>query len=135
MTTHIYAGAAKWTTGDQAHRPGGLFRLRVGDGGWRRLGGGLPEDADVHAIAIHPRDARTIYAGTQHGPYRSTDGGDHWTALPFPDAGRTVWSFLWDPRDANVLYAGTAPGVSESLTGTPTIFTLPAAGCSWFSPR
>src|SRR5687768_3319878 len=109
MTTRIFAGAAQVSAEGQTSRGGGLFRRSAGDEGWQRVGGGLPDDAEVRAIALHPRDPQTIYAGTQHGPYRSTDGGQRWTGLAFPDPGMVVWSFLFSPRDPRVLYAGTAP--------------------------
>ena len=120
MTTQVYAGAGQFSAGSTSAQSSGIFRRAIGEG-WQRLGGGLPDDAEVRAIAIHPRDARVIYAGTQHGPYRSQDGGDHWAALGFPDKGMTVWSFLFHPRDANVLYAGTAPAaVYKSDNGGDT---------------
>jgi photosystem II stability/assembly factor-like uncharacterized protein len=101
--------------------------MTLGDGGWRPLAGGLPEGAEVRAIAVHPRDARVIYAGTEHGPYRSPDGGDHWTRLGFPDEGMAVWSFLFHPRDPRVMYAGTAPAaVYRSGDGGDTWRRLPA---------
>jgi photosystem II stability/assembly factor-like uncharacterized protein len=62
-----------------------------------------------------------IFAGTQHGPYQSQDGGDHWAALGFPDRGMTVWSFLFHPQDADTLYAGTSPAaVYKSVNGGDT---------------
>ena len=109
MTTRIYAGAAHGSMEAQPPRPGGLFRRAIGDDRWRRLEGGLPGDVEVRAIAVHPRDAQVIYAGTQHGPYRSVDGGERWTALGLPDAGMAVWSFLFHPVDLSVPYAGAAP--------------------------
>jgi photosystem II stability/assembly factor-like uncharacterized protein len=109
MTTRIFAGAAQFTADAQTPRGGGLFRLSAGDKAWQRVEGGLPPDAEVRALALHPRDPQVIYAGTQHGPYRSTDGGQRWTALALPDPGMVVWSFLFSPRDPRVLYAGTAP--------------------------
>ncbi len=109
MTTRIYAGAAHWSVGEQTPDRGGLLRRASNDDGWQHLDDGLPGDVEVRALAIHPRDSQVIYAGTQYGPYRSVDGGDHWTALGLPDAGMVVWSFLFHPRDASVLYAGTAP--------------------------
>lgn len=132
MTTQVYAGAAQFSAGATTTPSGGLFRRVIGEARWQRLGGGLPDDVEVRAIAVHPRDSRVIYAGTQHGPYRSQDGGDHWTALGFPDRGMTVWSFLFHPRDANVLYAGTAPAaVYKSANGGDTwrrLSTLGAPG-------
>ena len=106
MTTRVYAGAGH---SGGAQGTSGMFRLVIGEDRWQRLRGGLPEDAEIRAIAIHPRDPEVIYAGTQDGPYRSTDGGEHWTALRFPDPGMAVWSILFHPRDPTVLYAGTAP--------------------------
>ncbi len=109
MTTRVYAGAAHGPDGAEASRSGGIFRRVFGEDRWRRLGGGLPEDVEVRAIAVHPRDSERIYAGTQHGPYRSTDGGDHWMAPSAFDSGMAIWSLLFHPRDPNVMYAGTAP--------------------------
>ena len=106
MVTKIYAGAARGF-GGSATAQGGLFRRALGDDRWQKLAGGLPADTEIHAIAMHPGDAQVVYAGTQEGPYRSTDGGDKWTAIPFPDGAKEVWSFLFDPRAARVMYAGT----------------------------
>ena len=127
MSTRVYAGAAQGLAGAETSGSGGIFRCLIGEDRWQRLGGGLPDDMEVRAIALHPGDSQVIYAGTQHGPYRSTDGGEHWTALDFPDAGMTVWSLLFHPRDASVLYAGTAPAaVYKSGDGGDTWRRLPA---------
>jgi photosystem II stability/assembly factor-like uncharacterized protein len=120
MATSIYAGAARGF-GGSATAHGGLFRRALGDAGWQKLGGGLPAESEIHAIAVHPGDAQVVYAGTQVGPYRSPDGGDHWTAIPFPDGAKEVWSFLFDPHDARVMYAGTSPAaVYKSDNGGDT---------------
>jgi len=127
MTTRVYAGAAQALAGAETSGSGGIFRCLIGEDRWQRLGGGLPDDVEVRAIALHPGDSQVIYAGTQHGPYRSTDGGEHWTALGFPDAGMTVWSLLFHPRDASALYAGTVPAaVYKSDDGGDTWRRLPA---------
>ncbi|HEY3064954.1 MAG TPA: hypothetical protein VGL09_04135 [Methylomirabilota bacterium] len=122
MSTRVYAGAGHWTSVGEDAQPGGLFRLTVGDDRWECLGGGLPPDADVRAIAIHPNDPRVIYAGTQHGAYRSDDGGDTWSATGALDAGATVWSFRFHPRDPEVIYAGTAP---------PAVYRSEDRGQTW----
>jgi len=121
MATQVFAGAAHWTAGAETKRSGGLYRMVVGDGGWRRVGGGLPDDAEVRAIAARPGDPSVIYAGTQRGPYRSTDGGGSWSALPLPDPGMAVWSMLFHPRDPRTMYVGTAPAaVYKSQDGGDT---------------
>lgn len=109
MTQYVYAGAAHWTTAGDAKHPGGLLRQVVGESDWQRLSGGLPDQAEVRAIVIHPENPQIVYAGTQHGPYRSTDSGAHWERLDFPDPGMIVWSILFHPQNPQVLYLGTAP--------------------------
>jgi photosystem II stability/assembly factor-like uncharacterized protein len=109
MATALYIGAAHTIVTDRARHRGGMFRRTPGDGGWQRLTGGLPDDADVRAIAIDPRDARVVFAGTQYGPYRSGDAGERWEAVSLPDRDAVVWSLAFDPRDPRTMYAGTAP--------------------------
>ena len=109
MTQYVYAGAAPWSGASDTTLPGGLFRQAVGENEWDALSKGLPDRAEVRAIAIHPNNPQIVYAGTQYGPYRSTDSGDHWERLNFPDKDMVVWSFLFHPQNPQILYLGTAP--------------------------
>jgi photosystem II stability/assembly factor-like uncharacterized protein len=77
-----------------------------GGEGWDLLTRGLPEAPAIRAIAVHPQRPEVVYVGTQNGPYRSTDRGDHWEKVDVPDHGLPVWSLLFHPRDPNVMYAG-----------------------------
>jgi photosystem II stability/assembly factor-like uncharacterized protein len=47
----------------------------------------LPELADIHKLAIHPRDHRRMYVTTHYGTFRSDDGAAFWheisAGLPF----------------------------------------------------
>jgi len=127
-TSYIYAGAAHWTSAGNTQNPGGLLRRAVGDDHWQALTNGLPESYEVRAIAIHPQNPQVIYAGTNHGPYRSTDGGDHWEKLDFPDLGMVVWSLLFHPQNPQIMYLGTAPAaVYRSDNGGDTWRRLPKA--------
>jgi photosystem II stability/assembly factor-like uncharacterized protein len=126
MSTRVYAAAGHETPSKDGRYGGGVYRCRVGDGGWERLAGGLPGDARVRALAVHPRDGRVIYAGTLSGPYRSTDGGDTWRPLALPDGGWEIWSFLFHPSRPDVVYAGTGPAaVFRSDDGGDTWTRLP----------
>ena len=107
--TRIFAGAGYSTGAGGARLRGGLFRRDAGEGEWEILSAGLPENVEARAIAVHPRDTNVIYVGTQDGPYRSTDGGDHWERLGFPERGAVVWSLAIHPTRTNVMYAGLAP--------------------------
>jgi photosystem II stability/assembly factor-like uncharacterized protein len=109
MTTngaaYVYVGLAGETAPGRPVKSG-LYRMRVGDDRWELATRGLPEGPAIRAIATHPEHPATVYAGTQHGPYRSTDHGEHWDRLDIPDHGSPVWSLAFDPRDPRVLYAG-----------------------------
>lgn len=107
--TRIFAGGGHWTTPSGRRYRGGLFRRTPGKGEWKLLAGGLPENVEARAFAVHPTEPDTIYAGTQDGPYRSTDGGDTWERLNFPVRGAVVWSLALHPRNPDVIYAGLAP--------------------------
>ena len=97
-------GRRPFTQGTAAR--GGLFRRIVGDGGWEALDNGLPAGAEVHAVLARPDDPDVIFAGTEDGPYRSTDGGDHWHKLNFPDSNVMIWSLTIHPTRPNVTIRG-----------------------------
>ena len=116
-STHIYAGAGHWVSSGTRH-PGGLFRRSPGDGEWQALASGLPENVEARALVVHPRESGVMYAGTQDGPYRTIDGGEHWERLGFPDRGAVVWSIAFHPTRPQVMYAGVAPiGIYRSEDG------------------
>ena len=109
MAQYVYAGASQFSKNGQTAPSSGLCRQGVGETEWQILSQGLPERAEIRAILVHPDNPHLLYVGTQHGPYRSTDGGAHWEELDFPDAGMAVWSLLFRPNDPQVVYCGTAP--------------------------
>ena len=104
-TSYVYVGLAGETAPGRPVQSG-LYRMVAGDEGWELVTRGLPEAPAIRAIATHPGHADTVYVGTQHGPYRSTDHGEHWEKLDIADHGLPVWSLLFDPHDARVLYVG-----------------------------
>jgi len=109
MPQHVYVGVPQWTATESAGMFGGLFRQEVGATEWQHLTKGLPNKVEVRTVAIHPGDPRIVYAGTQYGPYRSSDGGDQWERLAFPDQGGVVWTIVFHPDNPQILYLGTAP--------------------------
>ncbi len=121
--SHIFAGVARYRGGTQF----GLFRRAIGDGPWQRITAGLPEDAQIHAVTVDPNDSNVVYVGTHDGPYRSTDRGQHFERLGFPDRGVEIWSILVHPKKPKTLYAGASPvGVYRSDDGGDTWKHLPA---------
>ncbi len=103
--SYVYVGLAGETAPGRMVKSG-LYRMAEGDDAWELATNGLPEAPAIRAIAVHPQKPEIVYAGTQEGPYRSTDHGDHWEKVNVPDRGLPVWSLLYDSRDSNVMYAG-----------------------------
>ena len=48
---------------------------------WTGIDGGQIPDVPVNAFVVDPIDSNTLYAGTDIGVYRSTDGGTTWAAF------------------------------------------------------
>jgi photosystem II stability/assembly factor-like uncharacterized protein len=89
-------------------------------GRWSLLG---PPGGTVTSIAIDPKNARIVYAGTQKGEgvFKSLDGGVTWSpsgaGLP-RSPGNGVVCLAIDPLRPTVLYAGTLNfGIFKSIDG------------------
>lgn len=117
MSGPVYVGSAQWVAATPGNRTVGLFRTSTPGAPWERLTSGLPENAEIRAIEVHPTDAGTLYVATQRGPYRSTDGGDSWESLDLPSP-EVTWSILVHPVDPNIVYCGTiGTGIYRSENG------------------
>ncbi|MEA2559294.1 MAG: hypothetical protein QOH06_798 [Acidobacteriota bacterium] len=104
----------------------GVFRSNKGDGVWKPLNEGLPQERIVLSLDIDPSRPQRIYAGLLSGGlYRSNDGGAHWTH--FSDI-RVPLSVLSDiavsPADPKIVYAATISGVARSFD----------SGATWLRP-
>ena len=127
-TTRIFAGAGHGEGATRNKYRGGLFRRLAGEGDWQRSGNGLPTDVEVRTIAVHPRHPDIIFVGTQDGPFRSTDGGERWERLGFPDRGTVSWTISVHPTRPKVIYAGAAPvALYRSEDGGDNWHKLPQA--------
>jgi photosystem II stability/assembly factor-like uncharacterized protein len=72
---------------------------------------------EFESIAIDPKDPKIIYAGTWHLPWKTTDGGEHWSNMKqgiIDDS--DVFSIIVDPKDPNVVYASACSGIYKSET-------------------
>lgn len=101
----VYVGLAGETAPGRVVKSG-LYRMAVGEDCWELLSRGLPEAPAIRAITVHPENPEIVYVGTQHGPYRTMDHGEHWEKVNVSDHHLPVWSLLFDPRDAKIMYAG-----------------------------
>ncbi|MBO0736617.1 MAG: hypothetical protein J2P48_08615, partial [Alphaproteobacteria bacterium] len=116
VPTHVYAGTAR----SMGATMGGIFRRAAGEDRWEHLTNGLPEDADVHAITVHPENPDVIYIGSTKGAYRSTDRGSSWERMGLPGEA-DIWSVCIHAKNPRVVYAGASPpGVYRSEDGGDT---------------
>ncbi|RPI34809.1 MAG: hypothetical protein EHM70_01625 [Chloroflexota bacterium] len=98
----------------------GLYHSTDGGGNWLESTQGLPEgergDVYVDSIAFDPSDPSVVYAGTGYnhqlgnGVFKSTDGGQTWTAANKDMLDCDVTALAIDPQDPQVVYAGVDGG-------------------------
>jgi len=83
---------------------GALEKSTDGGATWTSV---FSSTASIFNITIDPGNPDTVYFPTVgHGAYKSTDGGQHWSAMTAltPQA---VWTLALDPSNSQILYAGT----------------------------
>jgi photosystem II stability/assembly factor-like uncharacterized protein len=94
----------------------------------------------IGAIAIDPKNPKTIWAGTGEswtrnsvsvgdGIYKSTDGGENWTNMGLKDSER-ISKILIDPTDGNIVYA-CVPGKLWSDSEDRGLYKTTDGGATW----
>jgi ligand-binding sensor domain-containing protein len=92
-----------------------VFSNSFGDDQWVPIG---PYGGSVHALVIKPQAPDTLYAGTDNGVFKSTNGGTNWTAINSGLTDTGVSALAIDPQTPDTLYAGTSNGgVFKSTNG------------------
>jgi photosystem II stability/assembly factor-like uncharacterized protein len=83
----------------------------------------------VLSLAVDPRDARRVWAGTHNGLAWSRDAGLTWTYadLDVPSI-RRVPDVVLDPRNPDVVYAANEPVEDESILG---VIKTTNGGATW----
>src|SRR5437667_4050950 len=80
-----------------------------------------PDGGQVLSLAIDRSNSATIYAGAGGGVFKSTNGGESWTASLSPDYNHETYTLVIDPISSTTVYAAGNFGVSKS----------PDGGASW----
>lgn len=87
----------------------GIFRSLDGGATFSRACDGMFVECHVRALAAHPGDPRLLFAGTEQGLFRSSDGADRWERVESPLNGLQIWSILLVPDAPETLLVGTCP--------------------------
>ena len=97
----------------------GVFLSSDGGRAWKRISpeGDLELQA-ITAVSFDPEDPRTIFAGTTHLPWKTTDEGATWRSIKtgmLDDS--DVFSIYVDPRRPSRVFASACSGIYRSLNG------------------
>ena len=74
--------------------------------------------AEVTSLVVDPMSPSTVYAGTEGGVLKSTDGGATWARAGLTD--NPVFTLAIDPGVPSLLYALTSTGLLKSANGGET---------------
>jgi photosystem II stability/assembly factor-like uncharacterized protein len=109
----VPAGQHVWKTTNLDTSPTGATT-------WSPAGNGIP-DVPVDAFVVDPQHSNTLYAGTDIGVYRSTDGGANW--VPFSNGLPRVAVFDMAIQNNNrILRIAThGRGIWEISIAAPTV--------------
>jgi len=84
---------------------GHVFATADGGKHWKNITGNLP-DVPVNSVVVDPSAPKTLYVGTDVGPFISTDGGTTWYGLGKKIPRVSVWQLDYDASHT-LLLAGT----------------------------
>jgi len=85
-------------------------------------GTGMYSGSQVWALAAHPVDAGTLFAGTDSGIYRLDQANERWTLVSSPMNDMLVTAIAFDPAHPQTILAGTQPSA---------LFRSDDAGATW----
>lgn len=94
----------------------GVWRSRDAGDHWEQLNtSATPGLINIESLAVDPRDANVIYAGTWYLPYKSTDGGETWniTKTGIIDDS-DIFAIEIDDRNPDHIIASACSGIYET---------------------
>jgi photosystem II stability/assembly factor-like uncharacterized protein len=99
----------------------GVFRSTDAGKNWERISPvGDKEIRNIESIAISPNDTNTIYIGTWHLPWKTTDGGANWKQTGYKAVGMIddsdIFGINVDPVNANLVYVNACSGIYRSTS-------------------
>ncbi len=112
---------------------GQLFKSENGGQRWKELDVGLQGTDKLFSLDADPHDPLTLFAGTENGLRKSTDGGESWSTV---GGGLGNWfckGVAFHPKQKGTVYAGTTgKGFFKSTDGGETFAPSSAGlGAGW----
>jgi photosystem II stability/assembly factor-like uncharacterized protein len=96
----------------------GVYRSKDGGDTWERLSPANSADIkNIESIAIDPKDPNTVYAGTWHLAWKTSDAGANWQHINkgmIDDS--DVFSVIVDHDNPQVVFASACSGIYKSET-------------------
>jgi photosystem II stability/assembly factor-like uncharacterized protein len=139
----VWLGTGENTSQRSAHFGDGVYKSADAGKTWKRMG--LSTSEHIGKILVDPRNSDVVYvasqgplwsAGGERGLYKTTDGGQNWTAVLTisPDTG--ISDIVFDPKSPDVIYASAYQrrrAVGQMIGGGPEggIFKTTNAGKTW----
>src|SRR5437899_4561029 len=87
----------------------GVFRSTDNGESFARAMDGMFVECHARALAVHPRDPRVLYLGSEQGLFHSKDGAGSWERVESPLNGLQIWSIVILQHDPDILVVGTCP--------------------------
>jgi photosystem II stability/assembly factor-like uncharacterized protein len=93
-----------------------IYRTRDGGKSWQLVANGIGDRAFVRAVREDPTTKGLLFAGTELGPYFSTDDGDHWQSLQLNLPLSAVYDLVVQDSDLIVGTHGRSFWVLDDIT-------------------
>ena len=97
----------------------GVYRSKDGGDTWERLSPAHSADIkNIESIAVDPKDPNTVYAGTWHLAWKTSDAGANWQHINkgmIDDS--DVFSVIVDHDSPSVVFASACSGIYRSENG------------------
>jgi len=96
----------------------GVYRSKDGGDSWERLSpANSTEIKNIESIAVDPKDPNTVYAGTWHLAWKTSDSGANWQHINkgmIDDS--DVFSVIVDHDNPAIVFASACSGIYKSET-------------------
>ncbi|MCH7876024.1 MAG: glycosyl hydrolase [Gemmatimonadetes bacterium] len=108
----VWVGTGENVSGRHVGWGNGVYRSRDGGRSWEQMG--LATSEHIGKILIDPRDGNVVFvaaegplwaAGGERGLYKTTDGGETWTAVLTISENTGITDVEFDPSNPDVMYA------------------------------